>query len=241
MKPDLITLWPIAFDYPLFREQVVKNRQHFNKVIIVFTHNSVVRDYRTFLKATHPDWTFCDTEHLKQKPNWYTTAINEGLKYSSSEWVLFMEQDFIYNDTFIPKFLQDIAFFSYGGLCEGKRLHFGCFAVKRYLISKTQKFFESIDTLNYSFDCFDFFTCELQILSNMYTTLDALGFKREDDYDHLSGLTQNYHLLDIDKPELITGKIKLKEYNLQAINAGVQQDSIWMTQMLRMKEVLKND
>lgn len=241
MKPDIICAWPISFDYPLFREQVVKNRQHFNKVIIVFTHNSKVRDYRDFLKAAHPDWTFCDTEHLQQKPNWYTNAIHEGLKASKSEWVLFLEQDFIYNDTFMPKFLHDVAYYSFGGLQDGQRLHFGCMAIKRALLDKTYGFFESIDMVGRRFDCFDFVMCELQLMTKMWTNLENLGFKREVDFDHLSGLTQNYHLLDINKPELITGRKALKKYNEQALAVSTQTSSTWMTQMLKMREVLKND
>lgn len=241
MKPDVICVWPIAFDYPLFREQIVKNRKLFNKVIIVFTHNSLVRDYRKFLKSTHPDWTFCDTEHLKQKPNWYTNAIHEGVKASRNKWILFLEQDFIYSDTFMPKFLKDIALYNFGGLQDAKRLHFGCMAIKRKLLSKTHGYFESFDTVMYRFDCFDFIMCELQLMTKLWANLEKLGFKQGVDFDHLSGLTQNYHILDINKPELITGRKKLKEYNQQSINADVRTHKTWITHMLKMKKELKND
>lgn len=247
MKPDLITVWPRAFDYPLFRELIVKNRDLFNKVIIVFTHNSVVRDYREFLKITHPDWTFCDTEQYISQPNWYTHAILEGLKESDKDkawireddWVLFMEQDFIFNEGFLKRFLEQVKFLSFGGLSEPGRLyHFGCFAVKRRLIENTVKFFESFEVLNYKFDCFDFFILELTRLSNQHKSLDEMGFIRGDDYDHLSGLTHNYHLLDIGKYELMTGKEKLRQYNDLSNGVTINIDYSWIAQMIKMKEVL---
>lgn len=225
IKPDIICVWPIAFDYPLWRHVVTKNRHYFDKVIISFTYNNLDRDFRQFLKNTHPDFTLVDTGN-NQSPYWYHSAIIEALNNSHSDWILFSEQDFIYDDNFIKNLLEKtlINNLDFACLVEGSnRKHFGCFLIKKSLILQTTQFFDQVMNL----DCFDRFTIECSQLTKKWMTLEELGFVRGLNYDHLNGLTHNYYLFTQKIFNLITGKDKFIKYNKNSIEANIIQNPEW--------------
>ena len=197
-------VWPLAFDYPLARKMIEDNRDLFNKVIISFTSNSVERDYRKLLINLHPDFTFIQPEYIK---HWYNDALTGAIKGVKSDWVLFLEQDFLYNRKELKKLLRYGKQYEFVALQQGERLHLGCALIKKELIDKTLGYFG--DFPRYHLDCFDFFFAELLVLAgDNWASLDKImaGYK------HLNGLTQNLHLSLQGKYDDVTDKKEFKKY-----------------------------
>lgn len=221
IKPDLIFIWPRAFDFPVVRAFIVRNRHLFDQVIISFTHNSVDRDYRKFLRDVHPDFTFVDSTADK---NWYDDAVNIALNQVKSRYVLFMEQDFICSDKFIEDLLSVGDKYDFIALEQGRRLHLGCLLTQMVIINHTVRYFGTCPRSN--LDCFDLFTAELEALCRQRgTTIDnaVLG-----DYQHLNGLVHNYSLFTSNRLELITDLPSFKKYNQSCLDASISKHESWV-------------
>jgi molybdopterin-guanine dinucleotide biosynthesis protein A len=229
---DVITVWPRAYDYPIYRNQIIKNRDLFNKIIISFTHNDVNRDYRDFLKKVHPDFTYVDANN---NDDWYDKAINKALDASQSEWVLFLEQDFFFTRTLLEKVIRYSKIYDFICHQQGKRKHLAFFLVKRSLIEKTIKYFG----LTQELDCFDLFTREITVLAKEnYLTLDRIG-NCGIDFFHMNGLTHNYYLSISEKIKNITNPIVFKEYNLRSKKVKVLQNSEWLDIIDKVDKLIK--
>lgn len=217
IKPDAIVAWPRAFDYPQFRELLVKNRDSFGEVIITFTDNSTDRDLREFFKKTHPDFTFVNP--TPNSPSWYHDAINRALDESNSKWVLFLEQDFWFSDDFMERFLTLASDSVFSCLLFGKRLHPACYLCRKKDINRTTRIFNAMNTSKVALDNFDLFAIEMEaVAGGNFQTLSSLGFVDGKDYHHMSGLTQNYELVLKNKYDLLTGKKEFKDYNEKCMN-----------------------
>lgn len=233
IRPDILTVWPCSFDYPEWRYQVMRDRDLFNKVIVIFTHNANLYDFRSFLVQNHPDFTFVDTEPYKNTTDkWYDVAVNLGLKASSSPHVIFTEQDFWCRDGFMSSFLNKIGDLDFACLEENERLHFGCFLVKRHLVEQTMKYFYTLTTKGHRFDCFDLFTTELQALTQNFKTLQELGFKDGVDYHHMSGLTQNTYMTITGHEDQVNHKDEFKAYAQRCLDYKIPQIPEW-TEVLK--------
>lgn len=186
VKPSVVIVWPRAFDYPLFRDFLARNRSLFGQVIISFTDNSVERDVRKFLKWAHPDFTFVSQIAVK---SWYNEAVNSALEMVTGEWVLFLEQDFICTDEFLKLLLENAEKYDFVCHAEGKRLHLACMITKMASINKTHRFFDQMP--RYNMDCFGLFFAEMEVLFENGATLDKIF---DTGYTHLNGLTHNFYL-----------------------------------------------
>src|SRR3990167_523644 len=177
IKPDLILIWPRAFDFPLIREFIVRNRKRFAQVIVSFTHNSVDRDYRQFLKQIHPDFTFVDSV---KNVNWYDDAVNEAIEAVKSEWVMFMEQDFTCTDEFLKDLLTVGELYQYLAYEEGQRLHLCCMLTKLSTINLTTRYFGT--SPRYGLDCFDLFMAQIEVIhKELGSTLEKAGLIKIDE------------------------------------------------------------
>jgi len=196
-KSDVICIWPLAYDYPLFRKQLERDRDLFGKVIISFTHNDESNDYRNFLTEKYPDWTFVDSH--EGKSDWYDEAVNGALRASDSELVLFLEQDFTYRRFLVEQLLNFLSG-PYGTKTDficyregGKRLHLSFFLARRSCIEKTSKFFGIKP--DSKIDNFDFFTKEMEDRAYIGRFLDEYPWAIPGrDYYHMNGLTHSLRL-----------------------------------------------
>lgn len=225
IKPDLIIIWPMVYDYPVCRSLICRNRDHFNRVIISFTHNDLCRDYRRWLKGTHPDWIFVDDGGT---PDWYDGAINKALAEVNNDYVMFMEQDFLYTTKLLKKVLRKAEERDFVCL-DQNRFHFACYITRMEMVNKTSKYFQAIG--KYNLDCFDLFCAEMMVNSKDYATLDGLK-----GYKHLNGLTQNLRLAGENNVSVIYKPKAFKHYLELSLRVDVVQHPEWVK---ITKEMLK--
>jgi hypothetical protein len=135
--PDLLTVWPDTIDYPLFREWVMNQREHFSKVIIVFSKtNWSLTDLRPFIKESLKDVIFVDCDPVDGR-DWRDAAVKTGLRYSDNEWVFFTEQDFFPQEDLWNEIQGLDTSVSVVGVNQGERVHPCCLIIKRELLNKT--------------------------------------------------------------------------------------------------------
>lgn len=190
IQPILLVVQPLHLDYPLFRFNVDRFRKYFASVWVALSNHYQEDDLSNFMRAQMPYANFVNVKHKKM--DWRNDAINETLdKIKTNEPILFIEQDFfIKDDSFFEKvFAQDNEFIYY---MEGERTHPAFALVSRRKIEETSRDFSAIPPKDHFGKFFD------ELSSGV--SLEELGVKREEDFYHLNGLSQNYMNVKYDDP-----------------------------------------
>jgi len=186
MKPDVIVTWPRNNDYPIWREMIRGYRHKFGKIFIVFMNPNDNVDYSDFVRRsmTLDGVDFVISPEIPKNGDWRSVAVNEALRYSTSEWVWFTEQDFFIKDGFWEawdNFDGDVLFADDDG-----RMHPCSILVKRELINKTSKNFGIVPG---KLDHFGIFQKELEKMK-----IKKVAMKPET-YYHMNGLSHNFTLV----------------------------------------------
>lgn len=186
-RADLIVSCPKDIYYPYFVELINKNRDLFDRVIVVMTQTASDRDYTADITQNLLNSSII-LKYEDKTPDWRNNAVNEGLKYLVSDAVLFWEQDFLVKKGFFERLIEGLHSHDAIGFEDGNRFHPACLLVKSELLEKTNKDF-SVDTD--VGDHFYKFTKQLKKHGDC-ATLDQIGL--EGQYQHLAGLSQNFRL-----------------------------------------------
>ena len=187
--PDLILTNPVHIDYPLFRKFIKDSRKRFNKAIIVFTDMNVPDlDYRQHIRKTMAEdkVTFLKCLPAEANEDWRNKAIKMALTVSTSDWICFMEQDFIVKEGFfedMEALSQRVDVFGY---YQDERLHPCCIYIKRALLDKTCKNFSPIPDISDHFS---------RIQRDLEKKDILIGVIPHRIADHMNGLSQNIHIL----------------------------------------------
>ncbi len=189
MRPDIVICWPRSCDYPLWRQMIRNNRDRFQSIIIVFTETHYGEDYREFVSVAmqQDNCTFLDCLPIRGDQDWRNISVNAGLLYSTSDWILFTEQDFLpTRDLFwIETEYLSRSYDAFGYFADG-RLHPCCIYIKRDILdTRTKRNFGVIKD-------------ELDHFGMIQKNLEEQGIKvasiSHDNCHHMNGLSQNYSM-----------------------------------------------
>lgn len=232
VKPDIIVTQPYSIDYPLWRAFIQDNRDLFDKVILGYYQDWRKFNFKDFIMQAMPDAVHVDCGVVPGNKDWRDWCVNAALKESKSDWVLFLETDFIassgfYRDVFTIVNDYDVVGYSdkerttswqgnTGDWSSTVRLHPAYILVSRSLIDQTSKDFGAHPDKDR--DHFGVFTEELYHLKPRFYDLN-----KRSDWKHYAGLYSNYMLVQAGnkpnyKPE------EFKQYVKLAMNAPVIQD-----------------
>lgn len=221
-KPDVIVVQPVHVDFPLFRYNLKRYRKYFGTIYLGMSRHHEKDDYTDFY--THEvaedlgNTVIFETEN-QLVGDWRSNVVNQALKLSTSERVLFLEQDFLPRDARIFEVTSDPALdyntFLYN---ENGRIHPAFCITDKSLVEMTSKDFAARPPL---YDHFGRFYKELMEISR-YIELHDLGLFRSEDFFHMAGLTNNYQRVregvELYKPsEFLT-------YNRLCLKLPVRQD-----------------
>ena len=186
IKPNLLVVWPLSCDYPLFRYNLKRFREFFQDIYIGFTNHHQEEDYSAFVRQDL-DFAHCVDIEFTSGGDWRDDAISQLLDVMTPcEHVLFIEQDFLIKDeTFFERlFAQDHDFLYYN---EGNnRVHPAFALIRRDIIEKTHRNFGAVPPK----DHFGWFFDEV---FQQTTGENIENFvKEKEDFYHMAGLTQNY-------------------------------------------------
>lgn len=219
MKPDLIVIHPDCIVYPLWMRFIKRNRDRFNKVIVVFTDtNWGIRIRKEYIQQAlkHQDITWLDNGTATEG-DWRDVATNKALKEVVSEWVWFMEQDFEPKEGFWEAIDRGMKASDLVYMKQGERMHPACFLIKKTVLDRTHKDFAAYPELG--LDHFGRIQQELENWVQWEKPLTATVVNSSF-YYHMNGLTHNLHLLLTGKePNYNTDEFRLylqkcKEYDL---------------------------
>jgi hypothetical protein len=192
IRPDVITCWPRCHDYPLWRQQVTRDRESFGRVIIVFTGDNMPHDKQSFVRAQLPTATFITTTH---SDDWYDVALCAALEVSTAEWVLVTEQDFFYTEFFLKGVLAEAEDYDMIGSIEvgGGRIEPSFCLVRRSVLDANDDVgFQSQP----GHDNFDAFSQRVQETA-YWTTPFNLGL---DGWEHMRGLSESHVHAHYERP-----------------------------------------
>lgn len=226
MKPDIVVCNPRDVLYPLFMARINKDRDLFNKVIVVMTQQSEDFNFTNHIKDTIKDATVIE-KFEDDGGDWRNSAINEALKFSDGDSVLFLEQDFLVTDGFFAKLVDGNLGNEIRVFKEGDRVHPACFLISRELLDKTSKNFSVEKDIG---DHFYKFVKELQSMPEIIET-NIKYFCVVYPHFHINGLTQNYRLLE-NWYQCST----FKAYNLLSIK--MKQHSVWRGLCIKLDAIL---
>jgi len=195
MNITLLTVWPTHADYPIFRRWLERNRNKFHHCIMALSDakhpRNISNDLKQLFVKLKVQWT--DPPTVGGTDDWRSKAINSAYYQIKGDWILFMEQDFFIKDKALDLILLQAE--KYDGIVykEGERLHPAFLLVRKSIADKTSKDFAVVR------DKFDHFYTFIQEIMKMgkIITLNDIGLKNNEDYYHMSGLTQNYHMFSL--------------------------------------------
>ena len=221
VKPDVLVVNPVCMDSPLWRKVIRDNRDKFSKVISVSYNDHRSLEFLDFYKSVTKDFTHVDIGEITFR-DWRDQCVNAGIKEVTSDWILFMEQDFLPGEGFWEGVLdeaEDYDVVGYGDMgkwSEDVRLHPSFLLVRTAIVKSTRMDFGAYPDFNR--DHFAVFTEELFKMKNL-RFLDISKYN----WEHLKGLYSNYMLvLAGGKPNYEVARFK--QYVIDAMNADVVHD-----------------
>lgn len=244
-KIDIISQICVFNDYPIYRQLIRKYRNKFNKVILYPSRHHGQVDLEEFLKRSLPEtWVTGHTiDWTTPNIDWRQAETEPCLELSSSEWILFLEQDFFVKDW-------DILFEQVESLMEESDLigwwqdsafsyvHPCFLLIKRSLLEKTKKDFRAHPEIN-GCDHFAMITHDALELGAKIITLQGLGYTPWEDAFHLGGLTYPYQDFKGDDTIFGVGSPEaFRTYNYYAAKAPVEQSLDWLDLSSRVEAVL---
>lgn len=224
MKPDVLICWPDNCDYPLFRQFIRDNRELFNKIIIVFTAVNRPPNISSFIvKVMREDdvlFLINPFDPVEQPTgDWRNVAMNEALKFSTSQWVWFIEQDFIIKN--IAEFMGTIQalMLSYNviGIHEGKRLHPCCLLINRKFLQQLDNDFSAKSP---EYDHFGAIQKQLEELNIQPAIIP------ENMYIHMAGVSHNWNLV-LAKEQVLYRPEQFKLWLAECLKVKVPLNYLW--------------
>ncbi|HHT9145253.1 MAG TPA: hypothetical protein ACFYD4_06160 [Candidatus Wunengus sp. YC61] len=185
---DLLVCHPKDMYYPQWAWRMNRDRELFGRIVVVMTQTAIELDYTSYI-GNHVSGSTVVINYPYDGKDWRNNAINEGLYETRGDKVLFLEQDFLVGEGFFEALINKAEPYDAVGFRDGERFHPACLLVTQDAIAKTRRDF-SVDPDKG--DHFSKFTQDLDKGSKT-AELKDLGLP---DWEHISGLTQNYRMTD---------------------------------------------
>ena len=208
--PDLLLTQIKHTDYPIWRMTLKKYRGFFGKIIVYFNENNRFPYLDHFIHDAMADLgniVFLDQAEMDWgKQDWRDISTNEMLKYSDSEWVCSVEQDWFAKDwdklfDAVEKASETHGLIGWENQA-GQYIHPSFFFIKREMLEKTRKDFSAKEGV----DHFGLITRDVKAMGGKIISTQELGFRdvstpNETDCFHLGSVNFNY-LNGLDDPTL---------------------------------------
>ena len=238
IKPDVIVSQPDNVDFPPWRAQMAKWRDSFGQILVCIYRTNYRLNLSRFFEAELPK---IGAEVLRSPPlvhsvdDWRNIAVRLCLPKVTSDRILFLEQDFIFNnERFLPTALESshkLLGFKERGDRLG-RFHPAFLLVDTKLVKKTSCNFGILPEV---LDHFGIFSRELeeQIVGSY---LEDLGLNEFQDWEHLRGLTSNYSIV-MNGGQPNHNPERFRDYNRAALACTVSQSAEFLPYIVKAAEI----
>ena len=197
MNADVLTQYCVYADYPIFRWNIKRFRDKFQKVILYPSRHHGVLDLEAFAKRQIKE-TWVEPVSIDYGvEDWRQAETIPMLKHAEAEWLLFMEQDFFVDDW--QRLYDDVGrAIARGADAIGwwnqtafPYLHPCFFLLKRELFERTRNDFRAHPEIPGA-DHFAMLTRDIERLGGTIITLQSMGWENWVNAFHLGGLTYVY-------------------------------------------------
>lgn len=254
MKPDLLITWTKHCDYPIFRRFLRQRRDFFGKIIIYWSEHFRDIYFDEFIQqdlATLGNIQFLQSiEYKYGLQDWRNIATTFMLKYTDSEWVSSVEQDFLSKEwdrllnaaTEASKTYDFLGFKGYQGqnahqesYLTGNYVHPSFWFIRRDILERTSKDFSA--NVGRGCDHFGIITQDAERLKIPIWYTQDNGFPENETF-HQGGINNNYleglkDGFNFHRPELFY------IYNYWSMKVDVPQDTQFMELMEKMDNKLE--
>ena len=213
---DLIVTWPSNCDYPMWRRFLHYNRRRFENVVVAFMDTHTGTNYIDFvISQMRNDRITFITPTALERSDWRDDALHKALKYCSSEWVWFTEQDFLITKR--EEFWHDVYTYQKHiktgavGVYQGDRLHPCCLFIQRSILDSIKPDFGIVAGK------LDHFGLVAQALGKRRVRIGKLD---EATYFHYNGLSHNWRLVSEGQPPVYEAK-RFITYLRRVVNSGI--------------------
>lgn len=193
---DLICQYCVFNDYPMFRYWVQKYRSKFDKVFLYPSRHHGAVDFEGFSRQYFQEWWVKTVPIDYGVEDWRQAETIPCLRHSTSEWILFCEQDFFVKDW--DKFWVDIeaAMPTSDAIGMWNPTHYPylhpCFLlVRQEALGKTDKDFSAHPEIP-GCDHYAMITRDLEKTGARITKIEDLGWVEWENCVHMGGLTYPY-------------------------------------------------
>lgn len=251
MKPDLLICWIKHADYPIFRATLRKHRDFFGKIIIYWSEHFRDDYFDKFIQRDLEDLGNIEflpnIEYQYGIEDWRNIATNHMLKYTTSEWVCSVEQDWFSRDwdqllEIVAKKMETHDLIGWDAECEdGIYIHPAFWFIKRSVLEQTRKDFSARDRL----DHFGWITRDVQKIGGKIFGLEWDGGlncspNAKAHSFHLGGVNQNY-INGLQEGFVFHRPEVFMIYNYWCRKTNVTQDPKFTALSLKIEAKLRRD
>ena len=227
INPSVIIIWPSHVDYPLCRFNLNKFKDYFKDINIIIQNTGRPYSYLNTLQNMRGNKINLLKTFGNLSDDWRDDAIKSYFTtIPQSEYLLFLEQDFMMKDLFFDIVLtanKDFVYYE-----EGGRIHPAFALVSLKLLNATSCDFSARPP---SHDHFGLFFEEVKKVEKG-KELREFGLVERKDFYHLAGLTQNYACVENKQP--LYKPDEFLAYNHHCLNMSevlVKQDNNFVFKM----------
>lgn|SRR3990167_105215 len=202
--PDLLICWIKHADYPIFRATLKKYRNFFGKIIIYWSEHFRDIYFDKFIQKNLESLGniqfLSNIEYKYGIEDWRNIATNYMLKFTDSDWICSVEQDWfsenwesLFDLVQLASNSADLIGWDAQAGDGGIYIHPAFWFIKREMLEKTNKDFSARDNL----DHFGWITRDVERLNgNIFGIVKDGGLncnvEPNADSFHLGGVNQNY-------------------------------------------------
>ena len=195
-KIDVIVQYCIYNDYPYFRAWINKYREKFGSVILYPSRHHGHTDFEGFARENFIETWVRSVPIDYGVEDWRQAETTPCIRYSNTEWILFMEQDFFVDnwDKFwetIDKAMESSDAIGMMNPTNFPYLHPCFLLIKRDTLEKTNKDFSAHPEIP-GCDHYAMITRDLERIGAKITKIEDLGWVEWKNCFHLGGLTYPY-------------------------------------------------
>lgn len=247
---DIVCQYCIFNDYPIFRRNMAKYRDKFNKIILYPSRHHGHIDLEEFAKRVFPE-TWVEPVAIDYGvQDWRQAETEPCLKHIEAEWVWFTEQDFFVRDwdwfyKAIEEEMKLADMIGWMNLTHYHYIHPCCLFIKKEVLDKTQKDFRAHPEID-GCDHFAMLTRDVEKMGKKITPIQGLTLdngqhpKEWEDFFHLGGLTYPYQNWGFEKHFGVGNKEAFYSYNYWSRKAEVEQSPEYLKLSEEVEEELNN-
>ena len=245
MNVDLLMQHSIFCDYPIWRMNLNRHRNKFNKVILYPSDHNREVSFKDFLYQQIPETWVKDHVIDWTTPgiDWRQAETEPMLPLVESEWIYFTEPDWFVKDydkfySAVEGAMKTADAIGWWSETTFPYIHPSCFFIKREILDKTNKDFRAHPETIGS-DHFATVSRDLEKLGAKIITTEDMGFKYWEDCFHLGGLTSNYIDAAVNPDYVFHRSDIFYVYNYWVRQATVPKNMTFLDLSSKVEEMVK--